>query len=236
MSPISQKSKRIPKHTPQYMQFVKEATNSKRLAKQRSKMHQKDKATLDKVRQETIPNHRESALDSAYARATDKESQEEDEAENFSKAMEYENNLRNMAKKESKQALKDERWSRNLETDQIKRPTLQASEAKAQHQGRVSEPPLFESLADQNFNESSQQQAPYNQSYKPLRKDSDSYVKGNAGTATKNNGGTYCESVEREKSICSSNKELIFQKKKSTVSSKKSRKELNSHFKMMKQY
>lgn len=49
MSPISQKSKRIPKHTPQYMQFVKEATNSKRLAKQRNKLQQRDKVTIEKV-------------------------------------------------------------------------------------------------------------------------------------------------------------------------------------------
>lgn len=32
------------------MQFVKEATNSKRLAKQRSKMQKKDQATFEKVR------------------------------------------------------------------------------------------------------------------------------------------------------------------------------------------
>ena len=128
------------------------------------------------------------------------------------------------------------RWNRNSDANQANRGAFPGSDTKLQNQGRMSEAPLFEALADHNFNENSQQQAAYDETLKPARKDSDTFVKGAGGTAQKNNNGTYCESVEREKSVCSSNKELIFHKKKSTVSSKKSRKEQNSHFKMMKQY
>ena len=89
---------------------------------------------------------------------------------------------------------------------------------------------MFENLAGSSFNNDGQG---YDETPKQIRKDSDTFGK---GTATKHNGVS-CESMERERSVCSSNKELIFNKKKSTMSSKKSRKEQqNSQLKMIKQY
>lgn len=57
-----------------------------------------------------------------------------------------------------------------------------------------------------------------------IRQDSETFGK---NTATKHQHGASCESIDRERqSICSSNNmELAFNKKKSTMSSKKSRKE-----------
>lgn len=84
---------------------------------------------------------------------------------------------------------------------------------------------MFDNLGGANFNDNQG----YEETPKQVRKDSDTFGK---GTATKHNGVS-CESIEREKSVCSSNKELVFNKKKSTMSSKKSRKEQNSQLKMV---
>lgn len=101
----------------------------------------------------------------------------------------------------------------------INRSAPQGAAAKANQRGidETLQRNMFDNLAGGNFNET---QA-FDETPKQVRKDSDTFGK---GTATKHNGVS-CESMEREKSVCSSNKELIFNKKKSTMSSKKSRKE-----------
>lgn len=118
---------------------------------------------------------------------------------------------------------KNNRWSQfTTDGSQVNRSAPQGGAAKANQRGidEALQRNMFDNLGAGNFNET---QA-YDETPKQVRKDSDTFGK---GTATKHNGVS-CESIEREKSVCSSNKDLVFNKKKSTHdrnNSKKSRKE-----------